>query len=449
MRSIKEMIGLSISENLEIQNNTKFLSEQKSFFYIEFDNWLKKFEFDIETSKHIFREDFYQAFVSGDLDEHFYTTMYHQALEWHKTGFSQNRVMLILSNCRQLFILLSEKIDNSLLARGLCHTVDLVQSVANSVFHLNQTLIQMRKKSESEANRMKRSFHLISANVPEDLIQAFIDHQNWKIRAFSAALGEIPEGDFPFSTSECRLGKWLDSGGQNTIPEKERKSFHNAHEKVHQLGFLALKEAKEHHPERIVDFLVEMELASDEVSRVLQERIEDEFVLAASLDTLTELPNRCAFDMQLTQNLAFSKRHDFWLGLIVIDIDFFKKINDQYGHAYGDQVLKAISKVLKQTLREEDHVFRWGGEEFAVLTIDKHASGVEMLAERLRLKVEAQAFKTDENYETPLTISLGCTAFHPKLEVLPNEIFAIADEQLYLAKEDGRNCVIARTLEAD
>ncbi|BCN94002.1 hypothetical protein THMIRHAM_17870 [Thiomicrorhabdus immobilis] len=449
MNSIKDMLGLSIIENLEIQSNREYLIAQKPFFDSEFNSWLLKYGFEQATVEQVFRDDFYALFVQAELDENFYSSMYHQALDWYHAGLTHNRSMLILSYCRQVFILLAEKKDNPVLAKGLCHTVDLVQSVVNSVFQLHETLDNMKKKSELEVVRMKRSFQLIAAELPKELVQAFIDHQNWKIRTFSAALGDIEEGEFSFSTSECQLGKWLNSGGINAIPEKEIENFNLAHEKVHKLGFMALKEAKEQHPERIIDFLVEMENASDTVCHVLLERIEEEFIKAASMDTLTGLANRCAFESQLKQNIAFSKRHGFWLGLIIIDIDYFKSLNDSKGHAYGDQALKEVAQVLAEAIRTEDYVYRWGGEEFAVLTIDKDSSGIEVLAERIRACVAEQIFCSTTGSEINLTISLGSGAFHPRLDKTPNEIFALVDEQLYLAKENGRNRVNSLTLEAD
>ena len=423
--------------------------EQKPFFEAQFNSWLERFEFKQLSAESLFRDDFYALFVRAELSEHFYNAMYQQTLDWYHAGLSHNRAMLILSHCRQVFILLAEKKDNPVLAKGLCHAVDLVQSVVNSVFQLRETLNNMKKKSELEVDRMKRSFQLISAEAPKELLQAFIDHQNWKIRAYSAALGDIEEGDFPFSTSECRLGQWLNSGGINAIPEEDREAFHLAHEKVHKLGFMALKEAKEHHPENITEFLVEMENASDAVCNVLLERIEEAFIKAASMDVLTGLANRCAFEAQLKQNIALSKRHNFWLGLIVIDLDYFKNLNDTHGHTFGDKALREVAEVLAKSIRTEDYVYRWGGEEFAVLTVDKEPSGVETLAERIRKAVQDHLFCTSTDTPTRITISLGSVAFHPALDKTPNEIFALVDEQLYLAKQNGRNCVNARTLEAD
>jgi len=446
---VTEMVGMTLREKLEIEQYGDYLEDSRAYFFDELNAWLTNFDFEENDTGLVFKDTLYSVLISGHHEENFFIAHYHQALSWHRQGLKQSRVMLLLSQCRQLFIYLSEKKDNSTLARALCHSIDLGQAIVSAVYQMHETMAHMKQKSTAEVARMRRSFQLIAASAPEDLIQAFIDHQDWKIRAYSLALGEIEEGDFPYSTHECRLGKWLDNGGWARIPEKEQTSFNLAHEQVHRLGAAALKEAREHHPERIVDFLIEMEFASDEVSRVLLDRIEEEFVKAATLDALTSLPNRRAFDMKLKQDIAFAKRHNFWIGLLVIDVDHFKNVNDQYGHAIGDQVLKGIARVLEQAIRQEDSAFRWGGEEFAVLCLEEHSQGAEALAERIRKLVEETVFCEDTETSLNITVSLGCVSLHPQFEILEHELFGIVDKQLYNSKHGGRNQVSCLTLEAE
>lgn len=355
--------------------------------------------------------------------------------------------MLLLSNFRQQFVLIAEQQNNHVLAKALCNSIDIGQSIISDVYHLFQTLVSFRKRSQSEIKRIRRSFHLISSKAPEELVQAYIDHQNWKIRAYACALGEVDDFDFSYSSDDCLLGKWLDSGGKDKIPTEEIEDFLHYHEEVHRLGYLALKEASEQHNERIVEFLNQMELASDEVCRVLLERIEEEFVLAANLDALTNLPNRKAFDAQLNHNLALAKRCDLRAGLIVIDIDNFKNVNDSFGHSYGDKVLVEVASAIETIIRLEDSVYRWGGEEFTVLAMDKSALGVEQLAERIRKHIEEIVFCEDESQSYHCTISCGAISFHPEIDLLANEVFELVDQQLYKAKEQGRNRVSYITLE--
>jgi len=241
------------------------------------------------------------------------------------------------------------------------------------------------------------------------------------------------------------LGQWLQNEGRNQIPEGDRESFDKAHEKIHRLAQLALTEALAHHPERIVEFLVEMELASDEVGRVLLDLIEGEFIRLATLDSLTGLPSRRAFDAKLKKNLAFSQRHGFWVGLILVDIDFFKAVNDECGHAYGDAVLKEIAALMGEMVRKEDTVYRWGGEEFAIISLDKEPDDGR-LAERIRQGVERYVFASDPSLK--VTVSCGVISVDSKLNATEDLLFAAVDEQLYYSKNRGRNRVSYRVLEA-
>lgn len=444
-----EMIGLSLREQLEMQQQNAYLRSQKRYFFGELALWLKRYGFPTLDPVSLFIDDFYEVLISGEYTDCFYTTNYHQAIHWQTLGLTQSEVMLLLSQCRVLFIRVTAKPENTTLARALCNAIDVCQLVVTSVYQMHTSMQYMKRKLTDEVARMRRSFRVVSAAVPEVLIQAFVDHQNWKVRAYSLALGEIEEGNFPYSSSQCLLGKWLNSGGQEKIPEEGRIAFNEAHEQVHRLGHLALTDALAHHPERIVEFLVEMEVASDEVSRVLLDLIEAEFIRLATFDTLTNLPTRRAFDEKLEQNLAFSHRYDFWVELILIDVDHFKLINDKHGHNFGDKVLKEIAGVLSDAVRHEDSVYRWGGEEFAVLSLDKEPDG-KHLAERLRQRVEQHVFSFAEAFAGfKITVSCGAVSLSPEARVPKETLFALADEQLYKSKRGGRNQVNYRTLEAE
>ncbi|WP_127470188.1 CZB domain-containing protein [Thiomicrorhabdus aquaedulcis] len=249
-----KLFGLRVDETLEINRHQSYLLEQKAAFMTEFTAWFAQHDMAQSHYTPLLNDGVYEAFVNNDDQDGFYSVLYYQALAWHAKDFSLSRVLLILSECRQLFVLMSERKNNHRLAKALCRMIDVAQLIVSNVYQMHETLQHLKAKSQSEVQCMRRSFQLISAQVPEELVQAFIDHQNWKIRAFSCALGEIDDGDFPYSTHECLLGKWLNSGGFARIPEHELKGFEAAHEQVHRLGFLALNEVKMRHPERIVDF---------------------------------------------------------------------------------------------------------------------------------------------------------------------------------------------------
>lgn len=158
----------------------------------------------------------------------------------------------------------------------------------------------------------------------------------------------------------------------------------------------------------------------------------------ATLDALTNLNNRRQFEARLKQEIASTKRQKNPLCAMMIDIDFFKKVNDTYGHASGDEVLRTVASVIKAHLRESDIPARYGGEEFAVLLPYTKIEEAQIVGERLRKAVEATAVSIDK-LTINVTISMGLAEFMP--EQTGEELFKCADKALYEAKESGRNRV--------
>lgn len=158
----------------------------------------------------------------------------------------------------------------------------------------------------------------------------------------------------------------------------------------------------------------------------------------AATDDLTGLWNRRYFFEIGHNECKRTKRYKTKFGLLMIDIDHFKKINDEFGHAAGDQVLKSIADIFRECLRNVDIPARIGGEEFAVLMPNTDIEGSKIVAERLRLAVESSLIEY-EGTGINITISIGisdCTNLNTMDEMLKN-----ADTALYSAKESGRNCV--------
>ena len=164
-------------------------------------------------------------------------------------------------------------------------------------------------------------------------------------------------------------------------------------------------------------------------------------------DALTGIANRRRFDEMLASEFRRAQRLQEPLGLLMIDIDHFKSLNDTYGHAVGDDWLKAVAMTLDHALRRPgDMVGRYGGEEFAVLLPSTPASGLLIVAERLRAAVAAIALDGRAAGAGPVTASIGGITFVPALDgASPLAALEAADAALYDAKNEGRNCVrIAR-----
>lgn len=165
----------------------------------------------------------------------------------------------------------------------------------------------------------------------------------------------------------------------------------------------------------------------------------------AVLDPTTALYNKRYFMERFTEELSLARRNKTPLSVLIMDIDFFKKVNDTYGHLAGDLVLQQIGRLLKQMTRQEDVVARYGGEEFVVMLRSSDEESAYQTAERIRKNVEKFRFEF-EGKTIPVTISIGmCTMPQDAAEVTTESMIKTADECLYHSKENGRNQV-TRTL---
>ena len=174
------------------------------------------------------------------------------------------------------------------------------------------------------------------------------------------------------------------------------------------------------------------------LEQMVAERTE-ELRRISQTDKLTGLANRCYLEEQLDIEFKRAARYKFPLTLAVVDLDFFKKVNDNYGHLAGDAVLREVASRLRAELRETDFVGRFGGEEFVVILTNTTLQGSLKLAEILRRFVEATPVHF-EGQDIPVSASIGVAEMVESHEAY-KAIFAEADRALYFAKDSGRNCV--------
>jgi len=187
-----------------------------------------------------------------------------------------------------------------------------------------------------------------------------------------------------------------------------------------------------------------LELIADQVAiKIDLGRAHEQINKMATTDGLTELTNHRTFQHGFDIMMQRAQRRKSPLCLVLCDIDHFKQINDQYGHPFGDKVLKGVAAVLKREARTVDLAARYGGEEFAVILEDSDAEGGYRMAERIRNEISKLAFYWERDL-VKISMSFGLAAYPADGEEKA-VLIARADQALYQAKHDGRNCTVSWT----
>lgn len=192
-----------------------------------------------------------------------------------------------------------------------------------------------------------------------------------------------------------------------------------------------LLKAAEEKMEQLVQRLNEVEEETDHLRQKVSEHS-----LQALNDTLTGVPNRHAYEERLQQEFARWKRYHQPLSIMVVDIDKFKHINDNFGHRAGDKALKIIAGQLQKMTRETDMIARYGGDEFVLLLPETDTKGAMAIAEKLRDGVERCAFHFRDK---KVTITVSCGISEYRKDDTPEDAFERADQALYKSKHKGRN----------
>jgi diguanylate cyclase (GGDEF)-like protein len=165
----------------------------------------------------------------------------------------------------------------------------------------------------------------------------------------------------------------------------------------------------------------------------------------ALADALTEMNNRRALEWELPRHIIKARTNATPLSLLMLDVDFFKQVNDNYGHIVGDRILQLLSSRLRHNLRSHDQAFRYGGEEFVVLlpkTNNQEALGV---AQRLNRIIAQEPFKINQEVAINITISVGVASLHTHDDIHGVNLLSRADQYLLQAKTSGRNQAVGRS----
>jgi len=170
------------------------------------------------------------------------------------------------------------------------------------------------------------------------------------------------------------------------------------------------------------------------------QQLANKLAIQATIDSLTDIYNRRAFDEFAKKSVLRAQREQTPISMIIMDIDFFKQVNDQYGHQVGDKVLQEFSLRLKNSLRQYDILSRYGGEEFTLLLPDTDTSTAMVIAEKLRNTIAQPVFCLENGAVLAVTASFGVATIQGE-DIDWQQFISLVDQALYYAKENGRNCV--------
>ena len=267
-------------------------------------------------------------------------------------------------------------------------------------------------------------------------------HLHWMKRIIYDIENKVPTPSVELNPKKCQFGLWVATNELSKFfTPHEIENIHRMHHSVHNSGesiYYHLKQKKYH--QVLLDYLFLSRLSINLVSRLnikithqlLQQQIET--------DPLTQLRNRHALDSILKTTLVLHKEDEIAFTLAMLDIDFFKKVNDTFGHQVGDNVLQSVAKLLKNNVRDSDMIFRYGGEEFLIIFPQCSKECAVTTCEKLRSVIQKHKFsKPLEDY--PLTISIGIVTVNKDIQS-PQKVIEIADDNLYQAKKEGRNRIV-------
>ena len=198
--------------------------------------------------------------------------------------------------------------------------------------------------------------------------------------------------------------------------------------------------------ERMIFLVMHQARLSEKINRIHAE----ELLHLSQHDALTKVSNRRTFDEMLDSYFEQARHDEVPLSLLFIDVDFFKKYNDHYGHQKGDEVISAIAKSIKDSIRHMDFVARYGGEKFVVLLPETDAHGAYAVASNIFKAVERLAIPHSQSLvDSNVTISLGFTVYKGEADIFKSDFLQRADQALYRAKQLGRNQIYYHTLQVE
>lgn len=272
--------------------------------------------------------------------------------------------------------------------------------------------------------------------------QGLEEHSKWMKLWNSRAICHLPfPQDYLEKTAhqECEFAKWFNSCfSEEWLHQTDYESIKSVHKTMHDEAKMLAEKIEQNESIAEEDYYRFVNSEWNFSQRL--QRLKDKITrLHISFDPLTGIFNRQAMMPILLQEQAYIERDKKQCTLAMADLDYFKKINDNFGHANGDVVLKKIAGYLRSNLRPYDALFRYGGEEFLFCLPNTDLDTGRLLLDRIRSDLERMPIKLTDGNEIFITVSIGVTKMLST--VTAEEGIDMADQALYQAKAAGRNCI--------
>jgi diguanylate cyclase (GGDEF)-like protein len=381
------------------------------------------------------------SFLHEEMLSLFIETLDYKDADIEKSYIKLSRTFFIkgvpFSQYRDFFSMFTNKLVNH------ASSVENSSDVIHRIHHIYNIVINAVSQGYLQ-EILLLDLNMLANNLDESVSQPFVAaHLRWmKLIIIDIQYGD-DEHSVELNSEHCEFGQWLNTGEIDDYFTKiEIEQIHGIHDQIHRLGesiYLALKEAK--FGNVLTDYLMIARLSLYLTSRLNQKITQKRLIIKSQTDPLTQLKNRETMMPILEKLFEVHElsRHTFSIALL--DIDFFKKVNDTYGHKAGDIVLIEIANVLRTTLRSGDLIFRYGGEEFLIIFPHTQKEKVLLVVEKLRIEIENHLF--DIGFDKPLqiTASMGISTYSGTEVSLASELIEEADKFLYKAKHKGRNRV--------
>ena len=374
---------------------------------------------------------FNQEFTSNDINS------LYKELALYK--MSVNVPYVIMTNeIYGLKNLLLAKISQNIYSGKILNLIALFQEINNGVAYIY--LLKYTDKIHALNNvRLSSLSDLLEKDT---IIQYYEAHLNW-LSALAKHIKNFEKDDFPqLDDTKCEFGQWLDKDAKKLIQNNSKlKSLKQLHKNLHMFAkkiFLNLKTSEYH---VLISYLEKCELISLSIGTELTLVDNIQMNKKMTKDNLTGALNRNSMELIFKTQYEFSYATGNSFVIAMCDLDYFKNINDTYGHVVGDKMLRFFVQTVKKHIRNSDIIIRYGGEEFIViLSAIQKKEGFKVL-ENIRQAFEAAALCVEEQ-KIQATVSMGATSITPDKDykhTFLEEYVMIADKMLYYAKENGRN----------